>query len=595
MAVITVVEYRHLFDDARPDPREILKSVSSRQVISTMAMINDALSVRGNGIETQAFIMYNLATDFPEQVRSEVLTRAGLKLQHQFEIFNFPYTIEMINREIINFKEKETPDVENASVNTLAIFKAYLAIVEEISERDAAVLHKAVEDAKEGGQNIIRLMWPHLMRQYQFTNRPDPRYEINRSFALLSFLERHPKFGLFAKQYFRSKNCTSYQEYMVPLMSLLLPYMQRLPSPYLIDYFYCIRTTEADPVLESLIADPAAIGANPLKQLDYRGLKEKPLFRFEENEYIVPFWDFFFNSLFTGFIFSFYYTSGIKSEFDDLNNLVDESGFGKFKGMIGKEFSEGILFKNTMKQCFSQKYGTLLFFNDNDSFNPDCYYRQGNNIFIIEFKDYMLSSEIIQSDSYEIIRDEIEKKFVSETTEKNGKTKVKGKGVLQLGRNIEMLANDQALFHMIDEQARVKKLKLRNMTIYPIIVQTSIYFDFPGINDFLDQALQRRLKDMQSKFKHVRPFTMIDFRYFESRILLFSDSRLKLSDELENYQKELKRMRKRANRSTDINDNFDAMTPFSFMYSPSYKKESGYRLSDLREVTEQCWNFKLHA
>lgn len=595
MKVVTVVEYKHLFGDTRPDAKELLKNISSRDVIAVMSMINDVLSIRRNTKATQAFLMHSLASDFPEEVRNTVLVKAGVKLNNGYEIFNFPYTVEVINRELINFRAEEVSNIEKRTDHTLAIFKAYLATVEELTERDSIKLQTATENAKKGGNNIIQLMWPHLMSQYQFTNRPYPKYEINRGLALLSYLDRHSRFGSYAKKYFESNRCSSYQDYFLALLSLLLPHLQREPSTNLIDYFYTITTEHPEPVLESMVATPSQIAGDPKKQINYLGLKEKPILCFEKGQYIVPYWDFLINALFTGIVFSFYYNSGVNNEFEDLHNSTDESGFGKFKGIIGKEFSEGVLFRNTMIKCFSRKYESLEFFDDNEDFNPDCYYRQGNNIFIFEFKDYMLNSDIIQSGSYEIIKSEIDKKFVSETIEKNGKTKVKEKGVLQLARNIEKLAAQEDLFWKIDSQAKVKKLKLRNMNIYPIIVQTSIYFDFPGVNDYLENILRKRLTNVSMNFKNIRRFTMIDFRYFEDRLLLFSDSKIQLSDELHFYQQKLIRMRRRANLTHDVNDNFAAMAPFSHINSPAFKKQYGYRLPDLREVTEQCWNFKLNT
>jgi len=593
MEVITVVEYKHIFDGPRPNAKDLLKDISSRYIIAVMAMINDVLSIRGNTMETQAFLMYNLAGDFPEDIRNQTLARAGIKLKQDFEIFNFPYTVEMINRELVNFKTEGRSEIEKAPEDILAIFKAYLSIVQEVSERDTSILQTAIEDAKKGGDNFVKLMWPHLMRQYQFANRPEPFYEINRSLALLSFLESHPEFGEHTKEYFKSLNCYNYQDYSLALLSLLLPHLKRQPSPNLSDYLYKIITDRPEPVLESLVADPLEIGNDPKKQLDYLGLKERPIFRFEEDQYIVPYWDFFINALFTGFVFSFYSNSGIKSKFQDPGNPTDETGFGKFKGKIGKEFSEGVLFKNTMVKCFSRQQETLLFFDDSNEFNPDCYYRQGNLIFIIEFKDYLLSSEVIQSASYDVIKDEIDKKFVSEQVKKNGKLKRKDKGVSQLARNIEKLAKDQAVFWKIDPEAGTQRLNLVDMTIYPIIVQTSIYFDFPGINDYLNNVIQDRLGPIKIKFKRIAPFTMIDFRYFEQRLLLFSDARIELADELDYYHNQISILKEKANGTRDVNDSFSAMMPFSFMESPTFRKEHDYRLSDLRKTIERCWNFSL--
>lgn len=272
------------------------------------------------------------------------------------------------------------------------------------------------------------------------------------------------------------------------------------------------------------------------------------------------------------------------------NKKLEDKGveMGRFKGIIGKEFSENILFKNTMESCLSSRYNSLLFFDDDNPFNPDCYYRKGNHIFLIEFKDYLLNSEVIQSGSYDTIEQAIREKFIE--VRQRDRNKIKAKGVSQLARNLEYLLSNPERFWEIDEKARNKKLKLRNMIIHPVIVQTSIHFDFPALNEYLDQAFQGKVNDIRTNFRAVHPITMIHFDYFFDKLLLFADERLNLIDEVEFYHQEILRRKKKAQRSLNPDDWFQSYAPFSFVQSPEALKEFYYRRDEVLSEIRKCWN-----
>ena len=582
MGMVLTFEYRHLFDEERPDVETLLKDIPSKFVIGILAIINDTLATKGTHAGTQLTLLKQLSVNFDSGIREQVLRRAIPLLSNGWELFVFPSTVEFINREVINFREGPEPGTDYGT-DELNIFKALVAIGDEIIQRDLETNKESIEAAKLGGNNLIKLMWPHLIRQFEFTSKPDPIFETHKGLAFMSFISNHPKFSELASAYFNSLGCDSGYTYIHKLLGIAVPHLKREVTDDPMDNFYRIKVDEPEPVLESLVINPREIQGNPDKQFDYLGLKEKPLFKFDRNEYIVPHWDYLYNALFTGLIFSLYNNSRIKLLYEEAD------GFANFKTTVSREFSEDILFKSIMTKCFSRKYDTLKFFNDNDSFNPDCYYRHGNNVFIIEFKDYLLSSEVIQSGSYDAIKSAIDQKFVSYSVEVKGKTKVRNKGVYQLARNIELLNTNQDLFWSIDEKARSSKLKLRNMVIHPVIVQTSFYFDFPGINEYLNDKIQDRLNPIRNTFRKVAPFVMINFHYFLERLLLFADSKIDLHEELEYYQNTITKCKVKARRSMDVNDWLQTMLPFGFINSVEYRKHYFYRRKEVLSELYQCW------
>ncbi|PQJ11913.1 hypothetical protein CJD36_008965 [Flavipsychrobacter stenotrophus] len=402
--------YRDLFEESRPQVKDLLIGISSQYIIVMLSLVNNILLQLKETNRTQLEIFSLMTSKLPEAYKAALLGKVENKLMSgDYALFSFQCTVEFINREIINYREGNLPLPIDLPEIELKILKAYVVITEEIGESDSLDFDSILAEAKRSPEGVLKLMWPHLIEQSEFVNRADIAYELYKGIALVSYLEKHEKYAGATQKHFEALNCTSGRQYINFLQFLIFKNLpsEELPHPRF--YNFIVKVEGVHPFWESLVLDPKEISENENKQIGYKGLKEKPVFKFSNDEYVIPYWDFFYNALFTGLIFSIYNNSGIKK----IENFMD------FRSTVGTEFTENILFRNLMKSCFSRKHEFLAFFDDPKSiFSPDCYYRRGNNIFIIEFKDNMLSNAVIQSKSYEEIRKALYSKFV-ETKNKN--------------------------------------------------------------------------------------------------------------------------------------------------------------------------------
>ena len=584
--VAIVADYKRLFGEPRPAAyRDLIEGILSRFIIALLATVNDALRLKGNGRHTQHFLLSVLSVNFPEELKKKLQQRgifSGL-LSGKFALFAYPYTVEFIFRELMDFREDDGHPFD-AREAELLFFKAYLSLVDEMLERETELYLPAIEYAKRGGHNIIKLLWSHLIGQFEFMNHKaalsDAVYERFRGRAFTSYLERHALFGPFAGAFFRSLGCETGEEVTAKLDSFMIDNLQRRNTDAPEDNIYIIRTGQEEPFLEALCLDPEEIRSDPKKQIDYLGLKEKPVFRLKHNEYMVPHWEYYYNAQGTGIIFSFYNRSGIDKKL---------RSFGDFKSRISTEFAEGILFRRTLEKAFGRKHDVLRFFGGSDTFNPDCYYRHGNKLFIVEFKDYLLASEVIHSSSYDRITEEIEKKFVGYDTPEGRR---KGKGVSQIAANLGLLRSGDT-FYETDRQAGQQNLRLRNLIVYPVIIHTNKYFELPYLNQYLDKRFQEMLPgESKDAFRSIRPLTIINLQCFFDRLLLFADSKLEWHAEIDHYHDTIKARVKRAERTRDINDWFRSLMPFEEIDSAQYLSMSQYRRGDTLDAWMQCWQIK---
>src|SRR6185312_13497766 len=176
--------------------------------------------------------------------------------------------------------------------------------------------------------------------------------------------------------------------------------------------FSFIAEPEFNVIFDGWCIDRIELQNNLDKQKDYLGLREKPLFKLPDGKYIAMNWSFLNNQLNLGLLFAFNKISGIKELYPT---------FLDFKRDISKKVSEEIIFSGIIKKALHKKYTVTNFSNAyNDDF-PDCYHREGKNVFLFEFKDGLMPIKAISSGNYETIKADIDTKFIESGEKKKGK------------------------------------------------------------------------------------------------------------------------------------------------------------------------------
>lgn len=575
MGMTVSIQSKHLFYGPLPSFQGLVEGIPSKYILSFLGIISDKLEIDGDGYDTQMFLLDTLTINVNQRIKNNLLKKAGQLLRSgEYELFSLPFLVEFANRELINYREGERAAIPQADIE-LNFIMAYLAIVDEMTERDTKILVEANQAKVELGVSYLeRIFWPHIIKQYEFTNKPDPIYERYRGRALMAYIENQSPFRDPVIKYFKSLGCESGADYLNVIDTLIVQHLKRKPSSNPNDYVFSIRVSRPEPVINSLVISPTEVRNNTKKQVDYRGLKERPIIQFSDSKFIIPFWNFLYGTYVTGLMFSLYQNSEIKNM---------EPRFDTFKSKINEQFSERILFRGIMRLSFPKEVGVLKFFDDGETFNPDAYLRIDNCVFVFEFKDYLLNSDIIHSGSYDKISGAIDSKFI-------GSEAGKKKGVTQLADNIKFLTSDDEVFWTIDPDARDKGISLKDITVYANIVQPNIYFDLPGINDYLDRRYQELAHPSKDKVSFLSPLTMIHFHYFFDRALLFADKKIFLANELDAYHSILLENKKRAEKTKEINDWMQGQIPFSYYNSPEFRTNFKHRRGELLPAIEEAWH-----
>ena len=214
---------------------------------------------------------------------------------------------------------------------------------------------------------------------------------------------------------------------------------------------------------------------------------------------------------------------GIKKQ----NGLIEKQyKLSDFFQFITTRFSEETLFYDVMKHIVGNKsyvhYSGSTMRNKGTSGEPDYYIRNGNDIFLFEFKDSLYRKEDKVECNYKNVKSSIENKLVHK---ENGDPSA----IEQLCSNIAKILNNE---FRIDLGIRSNKAK-----IYPILVVGDTTFTNVGMNFILNNYFKTEISNRNIENKNIRPLILISI---DSLILYqfdFEGKNLKLRSILDSYLK----------------------------------------------------------
>jgi hypothetical protein len=198
-------------------------------------------------------------------------------------------------------------------------------------------------------------------------------------------------------------------------------------------------------------------------------MRAKPLFKLAPGRYCILNWDFYYHMVYEGIVHDFFERSGIRERHAD---------WPSFKSTLGHEVIEKRLFKAVMKLVFTGKHEVCHF--DADRTEPDCYARNGKDLFILEMKDTTIRDELVASFDYEEMIKDIERKFIV-----SDKGKKKPKAARQLIKYVERFFRSEFKFD------GMKSVKAQNVDVYPIAVYSGYHYSMPGVNEYVNETYEK--------------------------------------------------------------------------------------------------------
>lgn len=535
--------YKDIFNIECSDPQSLIDNYNSEGIIYFLSFLNAQCYL--NDDESQEFqtnLITKLVEYWPVEIKEkfhQIINTHLSKHGANINLFKNIYITYFISHELKSFKrDGKAIDAEGE----FQVVLAYLAYIDKFNSDFSNIISTSNFDIKQEFF-FQKVHWPFLVKQFDFNEKVDPAFQAICSGLLLDFLFLSPKYNQNAIEYLKHYNRNSVWQFVFDFIELIKLSFNK-NEEHDVHYFAILPSPDFNSILDNYSVNIDDYISNQNSHLDYLGIKQKPLYKSSQGHYIVLNWKYFCNSLYYGVMFDF------KNKF----NL----SYNTFKSSIGYEVIEKKLFRPLFKYMFDRP-GSCVQFSD-DSNMPDCYLRIGKYIFLFEVKDYLMSTEIVTSGSFETISNHFNKNFIVNSDGKK-------KGIKQLLEQILYLENNCYSFDDFIQ----KGIKRRNIVIVPIIVTTSFIYQMPGINSYLSKIMSESLAN--SNFNTIMPLTMIDFKYFYRNFVRIRSKEINLFEMIDRYHKRVKKVKKESANSIDYRKQLIINSAFEETFVGDFKKQ----------------------
>ncbi|MBX0289708.1 hypothetical protein K3G63_04625 [Hymenobacter sp. HSC-4F20] len=407
------------------------------------------------------------------------------------------------------------------------LFRLFFAVNDEVVNAENTSLDNAPE--LPGVDRFARLALLNSHSRFDINQEGIEKLMISqmaKSIQLFTFLQEREKYHDLLAAFLKNMECETWQEYSRRIFSLIKIIWDQTKS----NSTGTIVVQEEDDrrFLDHFIL---ADGANLITD-DYFSVRETPLFKLNEREYVVVYPRFVVEMLHKGLYWR-------------IKKLNDASGRALLKGeewgtLYKKEFSEEYML-NPIMDAIYKKRGIAIsgkemedsgILADDGGVEPDYYFRETKRVIILESKDVDINKVFKKGDNFSGFVDELGSKFFRRSTDPVT-DRLSKTAVLQLLRNIQRVLSGNAAYDKIAQP--------NHLIIYPILLVHNSVYNMPGLNALVDSWLQQELirlraKGLIAQHGRVRPITIIDIdTLITYQDHLIANKKLRLLDLLEQY------------------------------------------------------------
>lgn len=508
--IIQTPRYQDIFDDKIPALEELLCEINSKNIIELLCFINAQLVLNEGdkkAMELQVKIFHLFLKQVEKSIQKQIigkLFRFYNSAKNSFSLFAERIIQSFLHYEFGHYREVNEKDLSGE--DQIKIFKAYLIFSSKLDKHHFGLINSKLDKKWVELFNWQVTTWPFIIDQFQYSLQRDITYFSFRILTFFSVLNREFDTKKYRNVFLDKIKKPTIWNYVLDLAhAAFIPY--REDNRGLIVKVCNIAGSKSIEMFDNLSVNINTFEYNPKKEGDFLMLKSKPLFKSRDRDgvYWVTNWAYFAEQLYIGILKEFHQKSGI-------NKIKSLESFPKMLSYSGSNVGEHI-FQSLLKGLLSQKHRIIHWDDSEDDSKgiPDFYFRDGKHLFLFEFKDSLMGVKTIDSFDFETIRKDIHLKFVEKEDNKE-------KGILQICKQIIHLNKNCFPF----DQFNKKKLKRRNMEVYPILVYSHTMYSMPGIREYIEHFKTQYLKKHQAdlEFKIIHETIMIELETLYRMVVL---------------------------------------------------------------------------
>ena len=558
MRGVLIPGYKDLYGESVLGYDELLKNTSSDTVIMLLISLNAELNTEEVYSENQARLFEAVTLRFSAEqlllLKGNIASYMKVFAEYDGTLFSRRYLLSMILKELK--RNNKTSVDTDAAIHEYNFLLGYLLMVDEVNEND----HKLLDIAKKYDLHIMPtmpLIWAMCINQYEFNDMVNPAFEI---FKLLSFCkysyDNHKKY---LKEYINKYGFKSISNFLASSHQVVKSTMVYQESEFLRKLYFIVPK---EGVEHTHLTSQSINTIRDNHQFTIDDLRRLPLYETQKRGFMVVDEDMYKKKIYRGPLF------GLNKE----TSMCEEIIFDNYKNEISKKCFEEILFRGIVRQLGNKENSIFHIDCNSDKGEPDLYYRNGNDIFLIEFKDYLFPDAIIKGTSFGAYKNYIHERFL--TSDKG-----KRKGVSQLANCISNILNKKYDF---DDVLNEKINRGERMEIHSIICHTDFMFSMPGLNEYLNCLFLKQIKEQSCTYAGINSITIVNLETLFDLALRGGDFK-KLLTFIKAYFQKIENLRKVASFSLSTDDYVPSTTSFDEMYNIYFRNE----MIDKGELTDK--------
>lgn len=524
---------------------EILKEIPSDTVIMLLIAINAELNSEEEYFENQRRIFRLLSYRYTDEQLSLLNDRISKykkrTVGYDGTLFGRRYLLFMILKEL---KRDNKVDVnDNNLIQEYNFLLAYLLTVDEVNNKD----HDLLRAAKRYDLKIMPempLIWSANISQYEYNDYPNSAFEL---FKLLSFCKYSlDNYKMYLKELINKYAFKNISELMESFNQIVKSTLGNRSNEFFKKLSFIV------PLKNVHIGHLESLCINYTKKkdlIDINDLRRFPLYETRGKGFMVIDSNMYAKKIYRGPLF----------ELNKETSMREEINFDIYKNQVSKKCFEEILFKGIVKQL-TQKDSIVHYDLEKGIGEPDLFYRYKNDVFLIEFKDYLFPDSLIKGESFGAFKSYIEERFLCS---KQGKAK----GVRQLSNCVQNLLSKKYQF---DPELNEMLMNGKEINIHSIICHTDFMFSMPGINEYLNRLFYKEFSYKRFVHRGINKVTIIDLEVLFDLALRGGDF-LKLLNFVREYYKRMENARKKAAVTSNIEDFIPSTASFDEVYETIYR------------------------
>lgn len=549
-----LIGYREIYGLDQDELSQIVSQLPINKIGQIISKINLEIQMNTGNAEQMKYLAYFsshwTASERKRVVHQSVGNKKDYVLPENIHYFS-RHSLLCLFFKILKYSKNHSNNIEQDLTygERDNLFKAILIVNDEVNDRS----YSSETDFSQYDE-FRKFMWRTSNLQNQFDSS-DPIIKIVKAKCLFDLLQNNELYSSEINSYLKEHEAEN--TWTLLLRDRLQPFIN---SSKLIE-----EPGETTPTLQINSPQRKFIKRLTINQTDVSGkdfslkvFKEKPLLKVNEEQCVVLDWGIYNEQLFESIIFDFYYLTDIK-EIGGFKKLTDYKN-----KLIDKVFYEDYVLQKLVNILFPKKHQIKLSEDDlrkmTKKLTPDYYLRDGNNIYIIEFKNNFYPSSIDKESDYEQIKESIDKKYNANDS-----------GVGQQVKRINYLTSNR-----FEDHEETNYPRNRNLNIYPLIIFSDANYNIPGVGRYLDESIKNQIDEStRSQFKNIMPLVFIHVDYFFEHIDLFIKNPSLVKDHLKRFIKYQNTQEKKLSKSpNNFNLQQELDLPFTYRIRRMYKYAS---------------------